>query len=331
MTTITSNKVAITVSGGTTTVYTVNVSASPSSNLELSSGVGFTISVSASDGSAVNGTATLYLTSSTGTILAQWPVTITNGIGKIGLIPGEYLVYGPPTEGYYATFNGVQSSTGTLTFIIYQPPTQMTLSGPSTAEAGQNVTFTITSDGGNFGATLYAYDSEADAEKAPSDIGQLSAHLVVINASGTGSITLNPTTYGADTYWVAYWAPSGQGYSAQGTLSNILEVTEQPIQITSLSLSISWGSYGKANFVVTSQPGTAFNCSLYVYDSESDAENAPSPVGQLAAFPGEINVYNGVGHILVIPDEISYQTQYYVAVYQLPDGTILRSNIIEVG
>ncbi|MEM3895608.1 hypothetical protein [Thermofilum sp.] len=328
MTTITSNKITTTVTGGTTTVYTVSVSASPSSNLEISSGVGFTISVSASDGSAVNGTATLYLTSSTGTVLAQWPVTITNGIGKIGLIPGEYLVYGPPTEGYYATFNGVQSSTGTLTFIIYQPPTEMTLSGPSTAEAGQNVTFTITADGGNFGATLYAYDSEADAEKAPSDIGQLAAHLVVINASGTGSITLNPTIYGADTYWVAYWAPSGQGYSAQGTLSNILEVTEQAVQPTSLSLSKVNTPEG-VKFIVTSQPGTAFNCSLYVYDSESDAENAPSPTGQVAAFPGEINVYNGTGSILVIPDEISFYTQYYVAVYQLPDGTVLKSNIVE--
>lgn len=316
MTTITSNKIITTVTSQTA-VYTVNVSASPSTNLLTSTDVTFTISVSASDGSAVNGTATLYITSSSGVVWGQWPVTISNGSGSITLEPGLYLAAGSDTQNYYAIFNGVQSNTGTLTFITSVPPTQMTLSGAQNVEAGQNVTFSITSNGSNVAITLYAYNSSSNAGNAPSLTGQLATYPVTLNMSGSGSITLDPTMLGANTYWVAYYS---------GVLSNVLEVSEQVVQPTSISLSAS-GNASAMTFTVTSQAGTSFSCSLYVYNSSSNASNVPSPTGQWGAWVDWIAVNNGTGSLTLSPSSINTKTQYWIAYYPALN---LKSNIITV-
>ncbi|MEM3861843.1 MAG: hypothetical protein QW203_05120 [Thermoplasmatales archaeon] len=316
MTTITSNKIITTVTSQTA-VYTVNVSASPSTNLLTSTDVTFTVSVSTSDGSAVNGTATLYITSSSEAVLGQWPVTITNGTGSITLDPGLYLAAGSDTQNYYAIFSGVQSNTGTLTFIISVPPTQMTLSGIQSVEAGQNVTFSITSNGSNVSVTLYAYNSSSNAANAPSLTGQLQNFQVTLDTSGSGNITLTPTILGANTYWVAYYS---------GVLSNILEVSEQVVQPTSISLSAS-GNASLMTFTVTSQAGTSFSCSLYVYNSASNASNVPSLTGQLDSWVDWIAVNNGTGSIQLVPSAINTKTQYWIAYYPALN---LKSNIITV-
>jgi len=302
----------------TAVTYSVTVSPSVSSDLPISQYVNFTVNVVASNGENVSGSATLYLLNGSGTVWGTFGVPISNGTGSTGdLEPGLYLQAGYDTEYYYAVFDGAQSATGELTFVTSTNPTQMTLSGDTSVTAGEDVDFGITSNGSNVAVTLYVYNSQDNADNAPSLTGQLASYPVTLNSSGSGSTTLSPTAIAPDTYWVAYY---------NGVLSNVLEVAEQVEPPTSITLSAS-GSVNDMTFTVTSQENTDFNCSLYVYSSKSAAENVPSLTGQLAEFPDEIPVKNGSGSIALAPSVINGNAQYWVAYYS-PSG--LMSNILTV-
>ncbi|MEM4067249.1 MAG: hypothetical protein QXV17_10380 [Candidatus Micrarchaeaceae archaeon] len=320
--TITSNPVTVTVAAGSQISYSVSMTASPSSNISTTDDVTFTIYVTASNGSSVSGSATMYLANSSGTVWGQWPVTINNGSGSTTLQPGLYLQAGTDTMYYYATYNGYQSPQYELTFQTSIPPTSITLTASTTQDQpGGQVTFTITTNGSNVSLTLYAYNSSSNASNAPSLTGQLAQYPISIGTSGSYSTTLIPTQLASDTYWVAVYD--------NNVLSNIVEVQEVVVQPTSISLSAS-GNASVMTFTVTSQAGTSFSCSLYVYNSYNNASNAPSLTGQWGAWVNWISVVNGTGSVMLSPAGINTNTQYWIAVYQLPDGTILRSNIVTV-
>ncbi len=303
--------------------YNVSVSASQTTNLTTSQQVTFTVNVTASDGSPVNGTATLYLANATGSIWGTFPITLTNGTGSTTIIPGMYLAQGYDTEYYYAVYSGFQSETYQLSFITSVPPTSITLSASATSVApGTQVTFNIKTNGSNVAVTLYAYNSYANASNAPSLTGQLSQQNVPIDTSGNGSITLIPTDIASTTYWVAVYG---------SVLSNIVTITQQTVVPTYLSLSSS-GTPSYMTFTITANSGSDFTAYLYVYNSYANASNAP-PNGQYSTGQWgqwQVPVNNGKGSTTLAPSAINTNTQYWVAVYQTPSGTILRSNILTV-
>jgi hypothetical protein len=303
--------------------YAVSVSASQTTNLTTSQQVTFTVNATASDGSSVNGTATLYLTNASGAIWGTFPITLTNGRGSTTIIPGLYLAQGYDTEYYYAIYNGFKSQVYQLTFITSVPPTNITLSASATSvPPGTQVTFNINTNGSNVSLTLYAYNSYSNALNAPSLTGQLSQQNVPIDTSGNGSITLIPTNIAPTTYWIA----------AYGSVkSNVVTITQQTVVPTYLQLSSS-GTPSYMTFTITADSGSNFTAYLYVYNSYANASNAP-PNGQWSTGQWgqwQVPVTNGKGSITLVPSAINTNTQYWVAVYQTPSGTILRSNILTV-
>lgn len=212
-----SNSITITVNQPSVT-YNVSVTASQNSNLSVSSIVSFDITVTSSNGSAVNGTATLYITKQNGTILYTFPnITITNGYGTLmDIEPGLYLPAGTSVEYYYAVFEGYQSPTYTLTFSTSTAPTQISLSASTTnPKQGEIVTFNITSNGSNFSACLFVYNSSTNANNAPGNCntyttGQWGVWSVPVT-NGNGSIQLVPSDINTNTqYWIAtYTLPNG--------------------------------------------------------------------------------------------------------------------------
>jgi len=317
-----SNTVIITVNQPSTT-YTVSVSASEITNIQTTDDVTFYVDVTASNGSSVSGSAELYLTNGSGTVWGQWAVSLTNGSGSITLKPGMYLASGYDYMYYYAIYNGYQSPSEELTFSSSTAPTSISLSASTTSPApGTDVTFTISTNGSNISLTLYAYNSLSNAQNAPSLTGQLAQYAISIGTSGSGSETLIPTQLASTTYWVAVYG---------SIKSNIVTIVQQTVQPTYLSLSNS-GTASYMTFTVTSNPGSAFTCYIYAYNSYANASNAP-PNGQYSTgqlLQWTISVNNGTGSTALVPKEINTNTQYWVAVYQLPSGTVLRSNILTV-
>ena len=317
-----SNSVIITV-GQPSTTYNVSVSASQTTNLSTTEDVTFYVNVTASDGSSVSGTATLYLANGSGTVWGQWPLTLSNGQAQITIQPGMYLAQGYDTMYYYAIYNGYQSSQEELTFISSTAPTSIKLSASATSVApGTDVTFDISTNGSNVSVTLYAYNSLSNAQNAPSLTGQLGQYAIAIGTSGSGSTTLSPTQLASATYWVAVYG---------SVKSNIVTVSQETVEPTYLQLSSS-GTASYMTFKITANSGSDFTCYLYAYNSYSNASNAPPngaySTGQLFQWPVSVN--NGTGTTTQNPSIINTNTQYWVAVYQTSSGSVLRSNILTV-
>jgi len=280
--------------------YSVSVSASPSSNISVNSDVTFYVKVTASDGSIPTGTATLYVNHANGTNWGTWPLTLSNGSASITLQPGLYLSPGETYMTYYAVYQGFQSPTGTITFQTSVQPTSITLSASTTSPAPNTiVTFDIVTNGSNVAGTLYAYNNLTNAQNAPSLTGQLAQYAISIGPNGTGSISLYPTELAATTYWVAIIG---------NVESNIVQVTEQQVPITSMSMCAKPTGYqGDVEFVVTTNAGGEGTAYLtgYSYDPSTGYVGGiiwgPMPYFQ---------VVNGSAHTTIVPGMVATNTAW---------------------
>jgi thermopsin len=175
-----------------TTVPQVSVTASPSSALSASALVTFTVAVTPPSGPSPNGTATLYIATASGAVQGIYAVYVTSGLGSKLLIPGLLLPHGSSTLSYWATFSGQSSPSGTLSFSTAAPTTLTLTVSPSSASAGQLVTFTVGSNGYGVAVILSAY--------SPSGV-LLGTYSVGLSATGTGSIVLLPGLLASTTVW----------------------------------------------------------------------------------------------------------------------------------
>ena len=170
----------------------VSVTASPSSALSASALVTFTVAVTLPSGPSPSGTATLYIATASGAVQGTYAVYVTSGLGSKLLIPGLLLPHGSSTLSYWATFSGQSSPSGTLSFSTAAPTTLTLTVSPSSASAGQLVTFTVGSNGHGVAVILSAY--------SPSGV-LLGTYSVGLSATGTGSIVLLPGLLAPTTVW----------------------------------------------------------------------------------------------------------------------------------
>jgi hypothetical protein len=311
-----SNTAYITVNKPSVT-YNVSVSASPSTNISTNTNVTFTVSVTASDGSIPTGTVTLYINHASGQIWGTWPLTLTNGSATITLQPGLYLATGETYMTYYAIYQGYQSPTGQITFQTSKQPTYITLTASNTNPAPNTiVTFTLSTDGYNVAGTLYAYDSQSDAQNAPSLTGQLAQYAIAIGSDGTGSSgSLYPTQIAPTTYWIAVIG---------NVKSNIVQVVEQQVPITQISMCAkSTGYQGNVEFIVTTNAGGqgTVNLTGYSYNPSTGA------VGGVIWGPMPyFSVVNGTANTTIVPGMVATNTAWQASINNIVSNYVYITN-----
>ncbi len=172
------------------TSIATSVSASPSHALSASSLVMFSATLTIS-GTPATGTVTLYLASSSGAVLATYPVAVVSGHGSIVLIPGILLATGATSLSYWVEYGSESSAPSTLTFSTAAPTTLTLAASPS----GSLTTFTVSSNGYGVAVTLVAMVNGV----------RVAAYTVGLDGAGTGTITLVPGLLGATTEWEAVY------------------------------------------------------------------------------------------------------------------------------
>jgi len=311
-----SNSAYITVSQPSVT-YNVSVSASPSTNLSTNTDVTFTVSVTASNGSIPTGTATLYIDHASGQIWGTWTLTLTNGSASITLQPGLYLATGETYMTYYAVYQGYQSPTGQITFQTSKQPTYITLTASNTNPAPNTiVTFTLSTDGYNVAGTLYAYNSQANAQNAPSLTGQLAQYAITIGSNGTGSSGgLYPTQIAPTTYWIAVIG---------NVKSNIVQVVEQQVPITQISMCAKPTGYqGNVEFIVTTNAGGqgTVNLTGYSYNPSTGA------IGGVIWGPMPyFSVVNGTANTTIVPGMVATNTAWRASINNVVSNYVYITN-----
>jgi len=311
-----SNTAYITV-GQPSTTYTVSVSASPSTNISVNADVIFTINVTASNGSIPTGTVTLYIAHENGSIWGTWPLTLTNGSATITLQPGLYLATGETYMTYYAVYQGYQSPTGQITFQTSKQPSYITLSASTTNPAPNTiVTFNFKTDGYNVAGTLYAYDSQTDAQNAPSLTGQLAQYAITIGSDGTGSSgNLYPTQIALTTYWIVVIG---------NVKSNIVQVTEQQVPITYMSMCAKWTGYqGDVEFVLTTNPGGQGTVNLTGYSYDPLTKTVGNVIwGPMLYFM----VTNGTASTTIVPGQVAINTAWQASINNVVSNYVYITN-----
>jgi len=311
-----SNTAYITV-GQPSTTYTVSVSASPSTNISVNADVIFTINVTASNGSTPTGTVTLYIDHENGSIWGTWPLTLSNGSATITLQPGLYLATGETYMTYYAVYQGYQSQTGQITFQTIKQPSYITLTASTTNPAPNTiVTFDFVTDGYNVAGTLYAYNSQANAQNAPSLTGQLAQYAITIGSDGTGSSGgLYPTQIASTTYWIVVIG---------NVKSNIVEVVEQQVQITQMSMCAkSTGYQGDVEFIVTTNSGGQGTANLTGYSYDPSTGKVGGIIwGPMAYFA----ITNGSANTTIIPGMVATNTAWQASINNVVSNYVYITN-----
>jgi hypothetical protein len=311
-----SNTAYITVNRPSVT-YSISVSASPNTNISVNTDVIFTINVTASDGSIPTGTVTLYIDHANGTIWGTWPLTLSNGSATITLQPGLYLATGETYMTYYAVYQGYQSPTGQITFQTSKQPSYITLSASTTNPAPNTiVTFNFNTDGYNVAGTLYAYDSQTDAQNAPSLTGQLAQYAITVGSDGTGSSGgLYPTQIAPTTYWIVVIG---------NVKSNIVQVTEQQVPITQMSMCAKWTGYqGDVEFIVTTNAGGQGTANLTGYSYDPTTGKVGGVIwGPMPYFM----VTNGTANTTIVPGMVATNTAWQASINNVVSNYVYITN-----
>ena len=316
---ITSNPVTITVTGTQPppSGYTVSVSANPSTNLSTNTYVTFTVTVTSSSGSIPTGNAILYLAHASSTVWGQWSLTLNNGSASVTLQPGLYLASGESSMNYYAVYSGVQSQINQITFQTSVEPTSITLSASTTSPSPNTiVTFTVQTNGSNVAGTLYAYNSQSNAQNAPSLTGQLAQYPLTVGTSGTGTVgNLYPTQLANTTYWIAV---------IDNVQSNIVTVTGQTVAITSMTMcGTATGYQGDVEFNVTTNSGGEGTANLTGYSYDPSTNTVGSIVWGPEAF---LQIVNGTGNVTIVPGMVRSNTAWQASINGVTSNYVYVTN-----